>query len=84
MFGHAANTLGVVGEAALKADNFVGKQMISLNIIPAIVLKAFSCERYFAHTTTVHILRMVKLGVTAFFVKKRSVRGKDRNVMGTL
>lgn len=46
VFGQAANTLGVVGEAVLKADDFVGKQMIAQNIIPAIVLKAFSCELF--------------------------------------
>lgn len=46
VFGQAANTLGVVGEAALKANDFAGKQMIAQNIIPAIVLKAFSCELF--------------------------------------
>lgn len=46
VFGNAANTLGLVGEAALKADEFTGKGIISQNIIPSIVLKAFSCELF--------------------------------------
>lgn len=47
VFGQAAHTLGVIGQAALKADEFTGKQMIAQNIIPSIVLKAFSCELFF-------------------------------------
>lgn len=46
VFGQAANTLGVVGQAVLKADDFKGKEMIAQNIIPSIVLKAFSCELF--------------------------------------
>lgn len=46
VFGQAAHTLGVVGQAALKADEFKGKEIIAQNIIPSIVLKAFSCELF--------------------------------------
>lgn len=46
VFGQAAHTLGVVGQAVLKADDFKGKEMIAQNIIPSIVLKAFSCELF--------------------------------------
>ena len=46
VFGNAAITLGVIGEAALKADEFSGQKIIAQNIIPSIVLKAFSCELF--------------------------------------
>lgn len=46
VFGNAANTLGIIGEAVLKADNFYGKQLIAQNLIPSIVLKVFSCELF--------------------------------------
>ena len=46
IFGQAANTLGVLAKAALKADEFTGKEIISQNIIPSIVLKAFSSELF--------------------------------------
>lgn len=46
VFGQAAHTLGVVGQAVLKADDFKGKEIIAQNIIPSIVLKAFSCELF--------------------------------------
>ena len=46
VFGQAANTLGLIGQAALEAEEFDGKGLISQNIIPSIVLKAFSCELF--------------------------------------
>ena len=46
VFGGAAHVLGVVGQAVLEADDFKGKEMIAQNIIPSIVLKAFSCELF--------------------------------------
>lgn len=46
VFGQAANILNAVAEAALKADEFAGKKNLAQNIIPTIVLKAFSCELF--------------------------------------
>lgn len=46
VFGQAAHTLGVIGQAVLEADEFKGKEIIAQNIIPSIVLKAFSCELF--------------------------------------
>lgn len=46
VFGQAAHTLGLVSKAALKADDFKVKRIISQNLIPSIVLKAFSCELF--------------------------------------
>ena len=46
IFGQAAHTLGIIGEAVLNAEPFTGREVIAQNIIPAIVLKAFSCELF--------------------------------------
>lgn len=46
VFGTAAIILSNVAETALKTDNQIEKQTMAQNIIPCIVLKAFSCELY--------------------------------------
>lgn len=61
VFGQAANTLGVFGQAALKADDFMGKEIIAQNIIPSIVLKAFSCELFLKSLVTDEVKKVHKL-----------------------
>lgn len=62
VFGQAAKTLGITSQDALKADDFIGKKILAQNVIPSIVLKAFSCELFIKSLIiTNDIIRIHKL-----------------------
>lgn len=63
VFAQASNTLSVVANAALKADDFVGKQLIALNLVPAIVLKSFACELFLKGLAVNNVLKEHRLDI---------------------
>lgn len=87
VFGQAAKTLGIISQAALKADGFIGKKILAQNVIPSIVLKAFSCELFIKSLIiTNDIIRIHKLDELFFCLSdtdKNSIKNEVINKMAS-